>query len=123
MKSTENKDTLICEYDGIGMDAGRGKFRKWKNRLASGNKDVFLLKVNDTKEIYLYAGDPEYYMDDLSIGYDNDSLVFYYYEKNAEGTTDEIFINTEELYEMYKVKILSWDYAKPIKNSFSTTKK
>jgi len=31
------EDTLICEYDGIGMDEGRGKYRKWKEHLASGN--------------------------------------------------------------------------------------
>lgn len=30
------EDTLIGEYDGIGMNEGIGKYRKWKWRLASG---------------------------------------------------------------------------------------
>lgn len=35
------EDTLICEYDGIGMNEGNGKYRKWKESLASGNKKYF----------------------------------------------------------------------------------
>ena len=27
------EDTLICEFDGFGMNEGAGKYRKWKGRL------------------------------------------------------------------------------------------
>ncbi len=30
------QDTLICEYDGIGINEGQGKYREWKEHLASG---------------------------------------------------------------------------------------
>jgi hypothetical protein len=38
------EDTLIYEFDGYGADEGRGKYRKWKKRLASGNERITLLK-------------------------------------------------------------------------------
>ncbi len=50
------QDTLICKFDGFGSDEGRGKYRKWKTRLASGNERLTLLKVDETMEIYYSGG-------------------------------------------------------------------
>lgn len=45
------EDTLICEYDGIGMNEGVGKYQKWKSLLASGNENLILLKIDNTKKL------------------------------------------------------------------------
>ncbi|MGG1123680.1 hypothetical protein ABHN05_02385 [Brevibacillus laterosporus] len=34
------QDTLICEYDGIGSNEGQGKYREWKEHLASGKQQI-----------------------------------------------------------------------------------
>ena len=36
------EDTLVCEFDGFGFDEGKGKFRKWKSYLKSGNTRITL---------------------------------------------------------------------------------
>ncbi|MCC3381765.1 hypothetical protein ACFQ5D_02480 [Paenibacillus farraposensis] len=117
------QDTLICEYDGIGSNEGQGKYRKWKERLASGNEKITLLKVNNTKEIYYSPGSANYYMGDLgdSRKYEHffpDALLI---EKNGIGTSNGIIL-ADELLDKYHIKLISWDYTPPIKNNFPATK-
>ncbi|MEC0180523.1 hypothetical protein P4H61_03305 [Paenibacillus peoriae] len=118
------KDTLICEYDGIGSDEGRGKYRKWKERLASGNERITLLKVDDTKEIYYSPGNANYYMGDL----DDPGEYEHYFPDALFIERDSIGANTgiilaDELLDKYHIKLISWDYTPPIKNNFPATKK
>lgn len=113
------QDTLICEYDGIGSDEGRGKYRKWKQRLKSGDKRITLIKVNDVKEIYYPSGSTDYYMNDLG---ENESFNYIFpnaafIEKNGEITHSGI-IRANELFEKYKIKLISWEPSPPIKNTF-----
>lgn len=130
------EDSLICEYDGIGINEGQGKYRKWKDHLASGKKELLLLKVNNpvgfgsggkivTREIYYNTGSAGYYMGDLGEGeeYDNNILVACYFEKYADGSTSDGAISQGELLNKYHIKLISWDYTKPIKNKFSIAKK
>lgn len=119
------QDTLICEYDGIGIDEGRGKYREWKERLASGNHNILLLKVSDTKEIYYDPGPAQYYMGDMNEGvtYTQSFPDASYSEKYADGSASEGIIFADELLTKYNIKLISWDYTPPIKNKFSATKK
>ncbi|MFX3673182.1 MAG: hypothetical protein ACE3JQ_01870 [Paenisporosarcina sp.] len=116
------QDTIICEYDGIGSNIGQGKFRKWKQRLASGNENITLLKVDETKEIYYPAGGADYYMDDMG-EYESfepfpNAAIF-----ETDGrSTHSGSISAEELLKEYNIKLISWDASQPIKNSFSGTK-
>lgn len=118
------QDTLICEFDGFGADEGRGKYRKWKRRLASGNERVTLLKVDDTKEVYYPPGSANYYMGDLENGkqyqhsFPNASII----EKRG-GINSDGFLPADELLNKYHIKLISWDASQPIKNSFAATKK
>ncbi len=117
------EDTLICEYDGIGMDEGQGKYRKWKERLASGKQKIILVKVDDTKEIYYPTGSARYYMGDMK-EYESYKQSFpdaAFVEKRGRITEDGI-IPSDELFKKYKIKLISWDISKPIKNNFPTTK-
>lgn len=118
------QDTLICEYDGIGSDEGRGKYRKWKKRLASGNQRMTLLKVDNTKEIYYTPGSANYYMGDLDNAKDYkhsfpDAAII---ENDGRITSDGI-ISSDELLSKYNIKLISWDYSQPITNNFPASKK
>lgn len=113
------EDTLICEFDGFGADTGRGgKYRKWKERLASGNERITLLKVDNNKEIEFFPGSPEYYMGDSDNGR-NDSLFpnALYFEKDSTVTRSG-FVEAKELLDKYDIKLISWNPSPPIKNNF-----
>lgn len=130
------KDTLICEYDGIGMDEGQGKYRKWKEHLASGKERLSLLEVDNpaalrsdrnivNQEIYYPTGSARYYMGDMK-EYETYKQSFpdaCYFEKYESGGTSSGIIHADELLKKYNIKLISWDYTQPIKNNFSTTKK
>lgn len=108
----------------VGSDEGRGKYRKWKERLASGNERITLLKVDDTKEIYYSPGNANYYMGDL----DDPGEYEHYFPDALLIERDNIGANTgiilaDELLDKYRIKLISWDYTPPIKNNFSATKK
>lgn len=117
------EDTLICKYGGIGMDTADGKFHKWKEKLASGNKRVTLLKISDNQEIYYPIGSARYYMGaykgvkDKSDIY-NASL----YITLKKGYSAKL-IYAEELLNKYNIRIINFEPAQPItnKNAGSTS--
>lgn len=119
------KDTLICEYDGIGIDEGRGKYRKWKSELASGNTDLVLWeeegKGGVKKKIYYNYAPPGYYMgdpDDAGGNKSNSSDVIL--EKESDDSIEQIFISEKRLLQKYDIEIISWDCEEPIENVFES---
>jgi hypothetical protein len=130
------EDTLICEYDGIGMDEGQGKYRKWKGHLASGKERLLLLEVDNPvalrsdrkivkQEIYYPIGSARYYMGDMK-EYERYKQSFpnaSYFEKYENGGASSGIIRADELLEKYNIKLISWDYTQPIKNKFTENKK
>ncbi|WP_139488119.1 hypothetical protein [Brevibacillus dissolubilis] len=132
------EDTLICEYDGIGMNEGNGKFRKWKGRLTSGNQKIILLNTDGSsgiafanqktlsQVIYFDLGPAWYYMGDeeRSKGYQHSFPNASFSEQYQDGTSvDGGMIQADELREQYNIKLISCDYPQPIKNNFSVIKK
>jgi hypothetical protein len=117
------EDTLICEYDGIGSDEAQGKYRTWKRRLASGNERITLQKISDTKEIFYTPGRAEYYMGDLKYSgkYVHSFPNAVIFEKEGRMTSNR-FIDADQLVEQYNIKLISWDYTQPIKNTFTKGK-
>ncbi|MBJ6361855.1 hypothetical protein ACFOQM_11225 [Paenibacillus sp. GCM10012307] len=117
------QDTLIVEYKGVGMNEGQGKFRKWEQRLASGNENITLFKNDNSLEIYYPPGSSRYYMDDLGDG-ESFSYVFpnaAYTEIDGRITRSGV-ISADDLLKLYNIKLISWDYTQPIKNDFSSNK-
>lgn len=113
------QDTLICEYDGVGANEGVGKFRRWKERLASGNEQITLLHVNDKTEIYYPAGSAKYYMGDLEkygkyIPIFPDAGII---QKDGDTTWDSR-ISADELLQKYHIKLIDWEIKPPIENRF-----
>ncbi|WP_145051483.1 hypothetical protein [Paenibacillus xylanexedens] len=116
------QDTLIVEYDGIGMNEGNGKFRKWEQRLKSGKENITLLKVNNSFEIYYPPGSARYYMDDLEdyVEYKHSFPDAEFIERDGEITRYGI-VYAEELLDKYQIKLISWEHTQPIENSFLET--
>jgi len=113
------QDTLICEYIGIRADEGRGKYRKWKQYLASRKERITLYKEDDTLEIYFPTNDANYYMGDTDIQY-NSILPLSALKIEKVGGGKQIgSITGDELLNKYRIKLIKWDIAQPIKNSFS----
>lgn len=126
------EDTLICEYDGVGWNEGVGKHRKWKESLASGNKEVLLLQIDDTKSVYYSVGNSKYYMGDekkytetentetenTEIEYTSKFNHAYVVEIDGRITRTSM-ISDSELLKRYGIKLISWDYTKPIVNIFN----
>ncbi|CAM3016916.1 hypothetical protein PASE110613_12560 [Paenibacillus sediminis] len=122
------QDTLICEFDGFGADEGRGKYRKWKQRLASGNVSgdfVILEKLNELEKIGFYPGSADYYMNDSEwYKENNSSFPNAWLVKNEKGdVSGEDYLEEDQLFEKYHIKLISWEPSPPIKNSFIENKK
>jgi hypothetical protein len=121
------KDTVICEYDGIGMNEGSGKYRKWKEHLASGKERLTILKINDTQEIFYRTGYANYYM-----GEDQEEGITYEFSfpnadfvdeiKDRNGEFYESKITAEELLKKYHIKLISWNYTKPITQNYKKSR-
>lgn len=124
------EDTVICEFDGFEVIGEAGKYRKWKTSLKSGNERLTLLDLRSLDEVnefgqtmlelYFYYGNAEYYMGDTgdrqraAQGLDR---VSYHYQ-NKDGTTGGSGYKADVAYEKYKIRLISWEAAPPIQNSF-----
>lgn len=126
------EDTLICEFAGIGMNEGSGKYLKWSSRLASGESSILLLKLDSStgiaykdritikQEIYFDPGPAWYYMNDAAVGsnYEHSYTNASFKEEYQDGGGAEGIIEAEELFERFKIKLIKWEASPPIKNSF-----
>lgn len=120
-KSFIIEDVLICEYAGVGFSAGNDKERKWKSHSKSSDGDLLLLLKDGRKKVYLHLGGAEYYMNEEifhpSHIIDSISIIF----DEGTGYTHSVKIpedSSNELMEKYKIKVIDWELAAPIKNSF-----
>lgn len=110
------EDTVICEYDGIGMNEAQGKYRKWKSYLASNKKeDSVLLLTDEERKIYCFVGSAEYYMNDETYPEQRPLSPRVYAIRLTENSP---MPNQEGLLDMYNVKLISWNLEEPITNSF-----
>lgn len=116
------EDAIICEYDGIGMDEGQGKRRKWKSRLASGNDRVVLLTIDDTRSVcYSTGAEASYYMGDWSgVTQDGNNRIQPSYMRYESGeSAHTTIIPSPELFDKYGIEIISWEPSPPIVNNFN----
>lgn len=118
------EDVLICEYDGFGANAARGKYRQWKSYLVSGNTRITLFKSEEIEIFYTpninHREAGAFYMGDTEI-YSSINEVF----PNAWRTSDfgkkqvnSYIIPADEMWEKYKIKLISWKIDPPIQNTF-----
>lgn len=126
------EDVVICEYDGIGNDAGRGKYRKWKSRLESGNERVSVLIEDNLsedspygkiiyREVYFTTGSADFYMGDLQDGREHDTITTrgILLVNRENGTTGSSTISKDNLLDKYGIQLISWEPSPPIVNRFN----
>jgi len=134
------QDTLICEFDGIGMNEGVLKYRKWKGHLASGNSEIVIwegknreaININrvseiaKTQKVFFDPGESAYYMGDIDYydkdveypNFENKFPIIFYYEKFEDGEFYTGILEEDELLERFEIKLISWEHAPPIENTF-----
>ena len=125
----EINDAVICEYDGV-VRSGTPT-RKWKSSLKNGQKYITLLNFeslnikNDNGEkiieLYFYYGTGAYYMGDNDDSFSRteqstDRVCYMYKNKNKEVRHGSF--SAAEAYEKFGIRLISWECAPPIENSF-----
>lgn len=125
------EDTVICEFDGFEVIGEAGKYRKWKIHVeGTGARMITLCDLrsdedftdwgNQVLELCFDPGDAEYYMGDIgdrqSEGNTGEWIDYLYMLPNGE--TGYSAFKADEAWEKYKIRIISWECAPPIKNKF-----
>lgn len=121
------EDVLICEFDGFTSSIGsRDISRKWEARYKSGNDEITLFE-NDEVEIFAFPvhrinGVPGAMMGDENLAehvVDTFPVVLHRdaWTKDLPGKSYS-FDGNEALMEKYKIRLISWECAPPIKNTF-----
>ena len=127
------EDTLICEYDGIVVGSGE-KFLKWKSWLDSGKNSIVLLEVKNppredkhgrkikSRSIVYWLAPTEIHMGAQRKSY-YEKFEYTFpdaacYDVLDGGAISNKRISADELLEEYGIRLISWEIAPPIVNSF-----
>lgn len=114
---------LVCEYDGTSWSLDGGYRRAWKGTITGVESDIgYETRIGTTEDggdiIIAYGFNPNYFMGDN--GYAETPApwltVSYPFE---DGSGGEFIYDADIIEEEYGVRIVSYEYAAPIKNSFS----
>lgn len=107
----------VCEYDGV-LTTFLGSSIKWKGYVENSEEDV-KIHTNEDGDIYVNFGFfPDYFMGDPNAIYyetPSPSLFMIYNDSNEE--TLHITGEEEDILQ-YGVRLISYDYADPIENTF-----
>lgn len=128
------EDVIVCEFDGFINRGTAGKARKWHTTLKSGNEQLTLLDLRSSKvenelkqtvlELYFYYGTGAYYMGDtenrLARDAQNFDWIDYKYQ-TKDGKIGSSGYKADEAFEKYKIRLISWECAPPIENTFQPT--
>lgn len=131
------EDTLICRYAGISAGTNQ-KHRKWSYRYGSGNDEIILFVDEGIAKVYnedgelfedgdykieinLYPGLPSYYMGD---GENFNYPYIFCNVKNEKGDGFRESVSGSAIFDSpllakYGIKIISWEIADPIENTFT----
>lgn len=117
------QDSYVCEFNGFGMHTGSmAKFRTYRRYLKSNPKQEDILLVEDGfSKIYCNIGSAAYYMGEPNLrpGEQDTSPTFYKYTfPNEIFELNSAYVSEKELWEQYKIRIISYEISDPIKNSF-----
>lgn len=137
------EDTVVCTYSGMDGSGGIRKIRCWSSDLKESEKLIdpedgwyigseSIIKLSSNKNeysklspnrknirscIYLYCGDPGYYMGEQK----GSAARIEYYEKfeTPQGESGAYTVLTEkQLEEFFGVKIIEFTFSDPIENTF-----
>jgi len=117
------EDTIICKFNGFSSISCsiRTKHREWKASFASGRAIPFgagtgaYLEVDGANQLFLSLGGAGYYMGDGWGGAIN--CTANKYTKNFGGYSLKK-IDPDELFNIYGIKVISYEFSPPIVNTF-----
>jgi hypothetical protein len=131
------EDTVVCSFDGYDHSAWFAKPRTWNEHLKSGDEDKRIIlheennysvltpgRLNEQSRVVLNYGSGAYYMGDKT---NSRSMIyakpFFYYSERYQ-TDEKTTYNTgeklseKELEKHFGIKIIRFEFSKPIKNKF-----
>ena len=110
----------VCEFDGIDWALDGGYHREWNGYIKGGTpEEIIVLETapeGGVVELNLYF-DPAHFMGDIHGEYDEPFSPWINVRLYDEGLYFEN--DTKIVEEVYGAKIISYEYAEPIKNSFA----
>jgi len=118
------EDTLICKYTGI-ESGSNGKIYKWRQYLASNHEEEHVLLWSEGEQkLYFPVGSADYFMGAAdermyANGYDYHQFPRVFYDAPNSGVelaSGDVTI--EGLLEEHQIKLISWQCAPPIRNTF-----
>ena len=118
----------VCEYDGTSWALDGGYSRDWKSSMKgveAGNQyEVEVGTTDDGGSVLLsYGFYPEYFMGDtetVDMGAPEPQLTVTHAMEGVDGMS--MLYDQEELARLYNVRIVAYEYAEPIENTFGFLK-
>lgn len=115
------EDALVIQFAGNDWNAGWGTHPTWRGSLASG-QDVIILFADHELEIFIRPAESNWRLRQLmgegspnwNINLDANTT-FPAIWRTINGNTREI---TNDPYNIYNIRIISWEIAPPIENTF-----
>lgn len=118
------KDSYVCKYTVRNDTASMGKYRYWEILLKSNSKErCSILWSDGNTSLYCQIGSAAYYMGDKA----NDRNLYtskgfiepFFFEKfQQDGLEHRRVISVNDIWEKYKIRIISYETSDPIENSF-----
>ena len=123
------EEVVVCEYDGIVNRGEGGKRRVWKSYLQSGKIDIILMKIDEYSSLACTYERAEYYMMDEALislreyrrifdsNLNSNFIALQRYDETGKSIYLED-LTSEEAYELYGFKLISWEPSPPIQNVY-----
>ena len=110
----------VCKFKGV-YSTLVGSGRKWDCYIENGDYATGILaETIDDIEIFIDFGFyPEYFMADPDYSGEKPEPTIYAQYLNNETGEIHFLGDVEEIYEQYGVKLISYQYAEPIENSYN----
>jgi len=111
------EDVLVGEFDGNDWNAGWGVHPTWRGSLLSGRERIVLFADDEIEIVYRptrLSSSLGTFMGDRSSGmtWDSTPTIF-----RTRGD-DTRWVSSADLYYTYNIRIISWEIAPPIRNTF-----
>ena len=111
----------VCEYNGMEWALDGGYYRDWTGYIRGGTSDDYVAidTVNGNEIILVLNLIPDYFMDDFNFELYDVPTPYIQVKHYSEDGGMSIIYDSKEIEELYGAKIISFEYDKPIENSFS----
>ena len=111
----------VCEYNGSEWVLDGGYCRDWTGYIRGGTSDDYVaIDTVDGDEIILVLNlIPDYFMDDFNFELYDVPTPYIQVKHYSEDGGMSIIYDSKEIEALFGAKIISFEYEKPIENSFS----